>query len=253
VSGKEEFQGLVAWFATMVAKAGIDLRLGHEATADDLRGFDAVVIATGVLPRDPGIPGQDVPNVLGYAEALRGAPVGRRVAVIGAGGIGFDVAELLEHQGRSPTLNPALWRREWGVGNTATSLGGLADGGPRPGPPARKVMQLQRKAEKPGRRLGKTTGWSHRARLQARGVEMLGGVAFRRIVPDGLEVIGDAVPRLIPADTVVLCTGQVPRWALAGALEAAGIAHHVIGGAESAAGLDARRAIDRGAQLAARL
>jgi 2,4-dienoyl-CoA reductase (NADPH2) len=167
----------------MVAKAGIDLRLGHEATADDLRGFDAVVIATGILPRDPGIPGQDGPNVPGYAEALRGAPAGQRVAVIGAGGIGFDVAELLVHQGRSPTLNPALWHREWGVGDPATSPGGLADGGPRPGPPARKVMLLQRKAEKPGRRLGKTTGWSHRARLQARGVEMLGGYCLQPQCP----------------------------------------------------------------------
>lgn len=178
-----------------------------------------------------------------------GAPVGRRVAVIGAGGIGFVVAEARVHQGTSP----ALWRREWGVGDPATSPGGLADGGPQLGPPARKVMLLQRKAEKPGRRLGKTTGWSHRARLQARGVEMLGGVACSRIVPGGLEVIGDAVPRLIPADTVVLCTGQVPRRALAGALKAAGIAHHVIGGAESVAGLDARRAVDQGAPLAARL
>ncbi|MCA3437405.1 MAG: FAD-dependent oxidoreductase [Rhodobacter sp.] len=253
VPGKEEFQGLVAWFTTMVAKAGIDLRLGHEATVDDLRGFDEVVIATGVLPRDPGIPGQDEPNVLGYAEVLRGAPVGRRVAVVGAGGIGFDVAELLVHQGRSPALHPALWRREWGVGDPATSPGGLADGGPQPGPPAREVVLLQRRAEKPGRRLGKTTGWIHRARLQARGVQLLGGVAFRRIVPGGLEVTGDAVPRLIPADTVVLCTGQVPRQALAKALEAAGIAHHVIGGADSAAELDAKRAIDQGARLAARL
>ena len=253
VPGKEEFHGLVDWFTTMVGKAGIDLRLGCEATVDDLRGFEEVVIATGVLPRDPGIPGQDGPNVLGYIDVLRGAPVGRRVAVVGAGGIGFDVAEVLVHQGESPTLNPALWRREWGVGDPATSPGGLAAGGPQPGPPAREVVLLQRKAEKPGRRLGKTTGWIHRASLQAKGVEMQGGVSYRRIVPEGLEVTADEEERLIPADTVVLCAGQVPRRALADALDAAGIAHHVIGGADVAAELDAKRAIDQGARLAAQL
>jgi 2,4-dienoyl-CoA reductase (NADPH2) len=253
VPGKEEFHGLVDWFTTMVGKAGIDLRLGCEATVDDLRGFEEVVIATGVLPRDPGIPGQDGPNVLGYIDVLRGAPVGRRVAVVGAGGIGFDVAEVLVHQGESPTLNPALWRREWGVGDPATSPGGLAAGGPQPGPPAREVVLLQRKAEKPGRRLGKTTGWIHRASLQAKGVQMQGGVSYRRIVPEGLEVTADEEERLIPADTVVLCAGQVPRRALADALDAAGIAHHVIGGADVAAELDAKRAIDQGARLAAQL
>ena len=253
VPGKEEFHGLVDWFRTMVGKAGIDLRLGCEATVDDLRGFEEVVIATGVLPRDPGIPGQDGPNVLGYTDVLRGAPVGRRVAVVGAGGIGFDVAEVLVHQGESPTLNPALWRREWGVGDPATSPGGLAAGGPQPGPPAREVVLLQRKAEKPGRRLGKTTGWIHRASLQAKGVQMQGGVSYRRIVPEGLEVTAGEEERLIPADTVVLCAGQVPRRALADALDAAGIAHHVIGGADVAAELDAKRAIDQGARLAAQL
>ena len=253
VPGKEEFHGLVDWFTTMVGKAGIDLRLGCEATVDDLRGFEEVVIATGVLPRDPGIPGQDGPNVLGYIDVLRGAPVGRRVAVVGAGGIGFDVAEVLVHQGESTTLNPALWRREWGVGDPATSPGGLAAGGPQPGPPAREVVLLQRKAEKPGRRLGKTTGWIHRASLQAKGVQMQGGVSYRRIVPEGLEVTADEEERLIPADTVVLCAGQVPRRALADALDAAGIAHHVIGGADVAAELDAKRAIDQGARLAAQL
>ena len=253
VPGKEEFHGLVDWFTTMVGKAGIDLRLGCEATADDLRGFEEVVIATGVLPRDPGIPGQDGPNVLSYIDVLRGAPVGRRVAVVGAGGIGFDVAEALVHQGESPTLNPALWRREWGVGDPATSPGGLAAGGPQPGPPAREVVLLQRKAEKPGRRLGKTTGWIHRASLQAKGVQMQGGVSYRRIVPEGLEVTAGEEERLIPADTVVLCAGQVPRRALADALDAAGIAHHVIGGADVAAELDAKRAIDQGARLAAQL
>jgi 2,4-dienoyl-CoA reductase (NADPH2) len=253
VPGKEEFHGLVAWFETMVGKAGIDLRLGAEAQAVDLRGYDDVVIATGVLPRDPGIPGQDAANVLNYADVLNGAPVGARVAVVGAGGIGFDVAEYLVHQGDSATLHPDLWRREWGVGDPAQTRGGLAAGGPRPEAPARDVVLLQRKAEKPGRRLGKTTGWIHRAGLQAKGVQMLGGVAYSRITPAGLEVTEGHVLRLIPADTVVLCAGQVPRRALADALTAAGIVHHVIGGADVAAELDAKRAIDQGARLAARL
>jgi 2,4-dienoyl-CoA reductase (NADPH2) len=253
VPGKEEFHGLVAWFETMVGKAGIDLRLGAEAQAVDLRGYDDVVIATGVLPRDPGIPGQDAANVLNYADVLNGAPVGARVAVVGAGGIGFDVAEYLVHQGDSATLHPDLWRREWGVGDPAQTRGGLAAGGPRPEAPARDVVLLQRKAEKPGRRLGKTTGWIHRAGLQAKGVQMLGGVAYSRITSAGLEVTEGHVPRLIPADTVVLCAGQVPRRALADALTAAGIVHHVIGGADVAAELDAKRAIDQGARLAARL
>jgi 2,4-dienoyl-CoA reductase (NADPH2) len=251
--GKEEFHGLVAWFATMITKAGVTLRLGTEAGVEQLRGFDEVVVATGVLPRDPAIPGQATPNVLGYADVLRGAPVGARVAVVGAEGIGFDVAEYLVHRGESPTLNPGLWRREWGVGDPGLTPGGLAPDGPRPEPPARHVTLLQRKAEKPGRRLGRTTGWIHRASLAAKGVQMLGGVSYERITDKGLEVADGTGVRLIAADTIVLCTGQEPRRTLSDALAAAGIAHHVIGGADVAAELDARRAIDQGARLAARL
>ena len=256
VPGKEEFHGLVRWFATMVAKGGIDLRLGAEAGVDDLAGFDEVVVATGVAPRDPGIAGQDGATVLTYIDVLRGAPVGHRVAVVGAGGIGFDVAEYLVHQGTSPTEDFALWRREWGVGDPAQVPGGLAIAGPQPEAPARKVTLLQRKVGKPGRGLGKTTGWIHRASLAMKGVTMQGGVSYERITPAGLEVSGGPgqdTPRLIAADTVVLCAGQEPRRALAVALAAAGISHHVIGGADVAAELDAKRAIDQGARLAAQL
>ena len=249
VPGKEEFHGLVRWFAARIARADVELRLGTAVGVDDLRGFDEVIVATGVTPRDPGIAGQTA--ALGYIDVLNGAPVGKRVAIVGAGGIGFDVAEFLVHRGVSPTLEPALWRREWGVGDPAEVRGGLVD--PAPEPPAREVWLLQRKAEKPGRGLGKTTGWIHRAALAAKGVKMIGGVSYERILPEGLVVRRDGVEELIPADTVVLCAGQVPARGLADELAAAGITAHVIGGADVAAELDAKRAIDQGARLAARL
>ncbi len=254
--GKEEFHGLVRWFETMVDANRITLRLGTEAVVDDLRAFDHVIVATGVLPRDPDIPGEDGANVLGYADVLRGAPVGARVAIVGAGGIGFDVAEFLVHEGASPTETPALWRQEWGVGDPAETRGGLAPEGPKPEPAAREVTLLQRKSEKPGRHLGKTTGWIHRASLHGKGVRMLGGVTYNRVTPDGLEVTiagDDENPGLIAADTIVLCAGQIPRRSLSEALTAAGVKHQVIGGADVASELDAKRAIEQGARVAAQL
>ncbi len=251
VPGKEEFRGLIDWFATMLDKTGVALRLGQQAEVTDLSGFDEVVVATGVVPRDPEIAGQD--RALSYIDVLKGAPVGPRVAIIGAGGIGFDVAEFLVHHGVSPTEDAALWFREWGVGDPAVVAGGLAAEGPRPDAPAREVWLLQRKAEKPGRKLGKTTGWIHRAALAMKGVRMLGGVTYKAITEDGLVVARDGVDEVLPVDTVVLCAGQLPDRGLADALTAAGIAAHVIGGADVAAELDAKRAIDQGARLAARL
>ncbi|WP_371055341.1 FAD-dependent oxidoreductase [Rhodosalinus sp. K401] len=254
IPGKEEFHGLVEWYARMLDVHGVALRLGRAATAADLAAFDEVIVATGVNPRDPGIPGQDGPNVLGYAEVLRGAEVGPRVAVVGAGGIGFDVAEFLVHAGESPTENLALWREEWGVGDPEDRRGGLAE--PHPHPAARKVTLLQRKPEKPGRRLGKTTGWIHRASLRMKGVEMLSGVNYEGIDAGGLHVsFGEAreQPTRIEADTIVLCAGQESERALAEALEASGVRAHVIGGADVAAELDAKRAIDQGTRLAAAL
>ena len=252
IPGKEEFDGLVDWFATMVAASGIDLKLNTEASVEALAGFDAVIVATGVSPRDPGIPGEDGANVLSYIDVLRGkAPVGDRVAIVGAGGIGFDVAEYVTHQGVSPTLAPTEWRREWGVGDPSETPGGLLE--PDPPAPARAVTLLQRKAEKPGKRLGKTTGWIHRASLQARDVKMLGGVSYEAITPEGILLGGDKGPQMLAVDTVILCAGQVPNRALADALEARGTVVHVIGGADVAAELDAKRAIDQGARLAASL
>jgi len=257
IPGKEEFHGLVEWYETMIRDLDITLKLGRAATADDLDGFDEVVIATGVIPRDPGIPGQDGPNVVSYIDVLRGhAPVGKRVAIVGAGGIGFDVAEYLVHDGDSLTGNLDAWKEEWGVGDPATSRGGLAPEGPRPEAPARHVTLLQRKAERPGKRLGKTTGWIHRAALRMKNVQMLSGVNYERIDASGLHIShGDTRdnPTLIEADTIVLCAGQLSERSLADALEMRGLVTHVIGGADVAAELDAKRAIDQGTRLAATL
>ena len=256
VPGKEEFWGLVEYYEAMVVEAGIKLRLGEVADVDALAGFDEVVIATGVLPRDPAIPGQDGSNVLSYIDVLRGkAPVGKRVAVIGAGGIGFDVAEFLVTDDR-PTDDLQAWLTEWGVADPQDVRGGVAAAGPQPEPPVREVTLLQRKAQKLGKNLGKTTGWIHRAALQMKNVKMIGGVNYERIDADGLHVsYGEARenPTLIAVDTIVLCAGQVPERSLADALIAAGRTCHVIGGADVASELDAKRAIDQGTRLAATL
>lgn len=252
IPGKEEFHGLVAWFETMLARSSITLKLNTTATAEALGGFDEVIVAAGVVPRDPQIPGADAAGVLTYIDVLRGgAEVGSRVAVVGAGGIGFDVAEFLTHQGVSPTLDLEEWKREWGVGDPEQSPGGLA--APQPPVPPRDVVLLQRKAERPGKRLGKTTGWIHRASLAARGVRMLGGVGYQEITPEGIVLSSDKGVDLLPVDTIVLCTGQEPLRELADTLIAAGRQVHVIGGADVAAELDAKRAIDQGARLAAAL
>ncbi|MEZ5777541.1 MAG: NADPH-dependent 2,4-dienoyl-CoA reductase [Paracoccaceae bacterium] len=252
VPGKEEFHGLVDWFVNMVGKSRIELRLGMQATENDLTGFDEVIVATGVRPRDPGIAGQDGANVLSYIEVLNGAPVGPRVAIVGAGGIGFDVAEYLVQAGDSPTLHLSEWMAEWGVADPEAERGGL--GTPQVEAAARQVTLLQRKPEKPGRRLGKTTGWIHRATLQAKGVKMIGGVNYERIDAEGLHVSfgpDRSDPRVIAADNVILCAGQESERALAESLSSKGVTVHVIGGADVAVELDAKRAIDQGTRLAA--
>ncbi|QIE46203.1 NADPH-dependent 2,4-dienoyl-CoA reductase [Pseudohalocynthiibacter aestuariivivens] len=257
IPGKEEFHGLVDWFAAMVDTSGVTLKLDTEVGADDLNGFDEIIIATGVIPRDPAIPGQDGPNVLSYIDVLRGkAKVGPRAAIIGAGGIGFDVAEYLTQKGDSPTENLPEWMAEWGIADPATARGGLAPEGPQPEAAARQVTLLQRKAERPGKRLGKTTGWIHRATLKMKNVTMVSGVNYDAINESGLHVsYGEArdTPTLIEVDTIVMCAGQLPQRGLADALEASGRSVHVIGGADVAAELDAKRAINQGTRLAAEL
>ncbi len=254
IPGKEEFRGLVDYYTRALAAAPITLRLNHAPTPADLAGFDEVILATGVLPRDPGIPGQSLPHVLSYVDVLRGAAVGPRVAIIGAGGIGFDVAEFLAQSGPSASENPDLWRREWGVGDPAVTPGGLVSAEPEPA--AREITLLQRKGSKPGAALGRTTGWIHRLSLQARGVTMLGGVNYEGITPEGLVLSSGpdrTNRRLLAVDTIVLCAGQISNRALAEDLAAQGIACHRIGGADLAQELDAKRAIDQATRLAARL
>lgn len=254
IPGKEEFHGLVDWFDTMLRETGVTQRLGVTADAEILRDFDEVVIATGVLPRDPGIEivGGDV---VSYVDILTGwKTAGDRVAIIGAGGIGFDVAEYLTHEGESPTENLQSWLEEWGVVDPGEHRSGLSPDGPKPSPSPREVSLFQRKSERPGKRLGKTTGWIHRASLQMKGVKMVGGVTYDRIDEDGLHLTRqDGSKELIACDTVVLCAGQLSDRSLADVLEAEGRTPHVIGGADVAAELDAKRAIDQGARLAASL
>ncbi|MEP6019489.1 MAG: NADPH-dependent 2,4-dienoyl-CoA reductase [Paracoccaceae bacterium] len=255
VPGKEEFWGLVDWFRTMLDTSGVTQKLNMNVTAQDLDEFDDVIVATGVVPRDPEIPGQD--HAHSYIDVLKGvAKPGKRVAVIGAGGIGFDVSEYLVHEGTSTTESLPDWMREWGVTDPASARGGLAPDGPQPDSAARQVTLIQRKAEKHGKRLGKTTGWIHRAALKMKNVEFVGGVNYEKIDKAGLHVsFGEAreTPTLIEVDDVVLCAGQVSDRSLADDLAARGITAHVIGGADVAAELDAKRAIDQGTRLAAGL
>lgn len=258
IPGKEEFHEMLRYLATRVEDTGVQLHLNQRVLATDLAGYDEVVIATGVEPRDPKIPGQDHPKVLSYIDVLRhGKPVGERVAIIGAGGIGFDVAEFLTHgEHPSTTLDLPAWKAEWGITDPAEARGGLAASGPRVTPPARQVTLLQRKKGKLGAGLGKTTGWIHRTTLKMKQVQMVSGVNYERIADEGLLVsYGDKRedPTWIACDTVVLCAGQVPLFSLAQELEAAGRKPHRIGGALEAGELDAKRAIDQAARLAARL
>ena len=252
IPGKEEFHETLRYFRKRIELTGVTLRTGHRVTAEELAagGFDAVILATGVVPREPEIAGRDHPKVLGYLDVLRDRkPVGDRVAIIGAGGIGFDVAELLTHGETHGPDSIKDFARDWGVDTNPATPGGL--GKPAPRPAARQVQLLQRKAGRPGAGLGKTTGWIHRAALQARGVTMTGGVTYERIDDDGLVVTAGGETRVIPADSVVICAGQEPERSLAAALEAAGCTVHLIGGADLALELDAKRAIDQGTRLAA--
>ncbi len=257
IPGKEEFNGLVDWYRTMVANSGIDLRLGQRVGVEVLKGYDEVIVATGVTPRAVDIPIGEGARVLSYVDVLKGGvEAGKRVAIIGAGGIGFDVAEFLTQAGSSPTENLEEWLREWGVADPGEARGGLAPDGPQPEAPAREVTLLQRKAQALGKGLGKTTGWIHRATLKMKGVKMIAGVNYERIDAEGLHVsFGEARenPQVIVCDSVVFCAGQESDRSLADALAAEGIAAHVIGGADVAAELDAKRAIDQGTRLAAAL
>ncbi|MBA8883972.1 NADPH-dependent 2,4-dienoyl-CoA reductase [Dokdonella fugitiva] len=252
IPGKEEFHETLRYYARRIERDGIELRLGTRATPEQLQGYDEVVLATGVTPRAITIPGSERPNVVSYVDVLlHGASVGARVAIIGAGGIGFDVAEFLVEPSPSPTTDVARWTREWGVDMTLGARAGLAK--PAPEAPAREVWLLQRSPGKPGKRLNKTTGWVHRATLAAKRVTMLGGVSYERIDDEGLHIRAGDEARVLAVDTVVVCAGQEPNRALHAAFGGDAARVHLIGGADVAAELDAKRAIEQGTRLAARL
>ncbi|MFD7016233.1 FAD-dependent oxidoreductase [Streptomyces sp. NPDC059161] len=254
VPGKEEFDETLRYFRTQLELHGVDVKLNTAVSAGDLGdgSYDEIVIATGVTPRTPEIPGSDHPSVVTYLDVLRdGAPVGERVAVIGAGGIGFDVAEFLTDGGDAASLDAETYFRQWGVDTTYGERGGLRKA-ERPKPP-RQVHLLQRKTTKVGAGLGKTTGWIHRTELKHRGVNMVPGVTYDRIDDAGLHITVDGESSVLPVDTVVLCAGQESRRGLYEELSAAGATVHLIGGADVAAELDAKRAIDQGTRLAASL
>lgn len=252
IPGKEEFKETLRYFAQRVQELGIDVRLGQRVLAEALSDFDEVIIATGIVPRIPKIAGIAHPKVLSYLDVLRHhRPVGQKVAIIGAGGIGFDVAEYLVSGGDSVTLSPDRWLREWGVDKEVRERGGLL---PAEAPhPAREIWLLQRKSSKVGASLGKTTGWIHRASLQKYQVNMHSGVEYQRVDDDGLHVVMNGQAHVLPVDNVILCTGQEPLRELADQLIMLGGRPHVIGGADVAAELDAKRAIRQGAEVASRL
>ncbi|WP_240098987.1 NADPH-dependent 2,4-dienoyl-CoA reductase [Thermomonas flagellata] len=252
IPGKEEFHETLRYFDHRLADAGVERRLGTRVAAADLAGFDEVVVATGVTPRRVAFPGADDPRVVGYLDVLEGrVTVGARAAIIGAGGIGFDVAEFLAEAGPSPSLDPARWMREWGVDPTFEAAGGLVPA--QPAPPARQLWLLQRSPGKPGARLGKTTGWIHRATLKAKGVRMLGGVEYLGMDAAGLRIRMEGSEQVLAVDHVVVCAGQEPRRDLFDALQVQGRRVHLIGGARLATELDAKRAIDEGSRLGAAL
>ena len=248
--GKDEFDETLRYYSGQMQKHGVKLRLGQRAGLDDLTGFDHVVISTGVTPRIPDLAGIDHPSVATYAEILSGDRLaGDTVAVMGAGGIGHDVAEFLVTE-PAETQNPDTFCDTWGVDPDFATSGALAGDPLAPKPSRRKVVMLQRKSSKPGAGLGVSTGWILRNALRKHGVEALGGVVYVRIDDAGLHILMDGKPRVIAADTIVLCTGQEPERALAEGLNARGATVTMIGGAKEAAELDALRAIDEGVRLA---
>jgi 2,4-dienoyl-CoA reductase (NADPH2) len=252
IPGKEEFHETLRYFDTLLDKHGVALRLNTRVAADDLADFDAVLLATGIVPRGVGFPGHDHPKVVSYLDVLTGrVQVGRRVAIVGAGGIGFDVAEYLVHAGPSPSLDVQAWMAEWGVAPDFEGPGGLAR--PQPEPAAREVWLLQRSPGRPGARLGKTTGWIHRAALKMKGVKAFGGVEYLKVDDAGFHVRIEGKDRVLPVDHVVVCAGQEPRRDLMEPLLAAGTTPVLIGGADVAAELDAKRAIAQGTRVAAAL
>lgn len=253
IPGKEEFFETLRYFQRQLELTGVKVYLQRFVDAPALieGGYDEVVLATGVTPRQPAIPGLDHPKTLTYVDVLlHDKPVGNTVAIVGAGGIGFDVAEYLAHDGVNPSMDKDTFFKEWGVDTSLSARGGIAGVTPQIPTSARKLYLLQRKTSKLGKSLGKTTGWIHRSSLQHKQVEMLPGVTYEAIDDQGLHLTIDGKPKLLEVDNVVICTGQDPRRDLEPRLQAAGVGVHLIGGAHKALELDAKRAIDQGSRLA---
>lgn len=254
IPGKEEFYETLRYYRNELKASGVKAQFNTRVSVDDLvkGGFDEIILATGVSPRTPAIEGVDHPKVLSYLDVLRDKkPVGKTVAVIGAGGIGFDVSEYLTHEGESPSLNLAKFNEEWGIDSGYAERGGIK--APHLPKPPRQIFLLQRKTSKVGDGLGKTTGWIHRTSLKNRNVEMIAGATYNKIDDAGLHITVGGKDVLLPVDNVVLCAGQEPFRELQAGLEAAGQKVTLIGGADVAAELDAKRAIKQGTEVAAAL
>ena len=252
IPGKEEFDETIRYFRRMIALRGVDLRLNTRVDADALSGFDEVIVATGIEPRTPNITGIDHPKVVGYMDAILGRkPIGNKVAIMGAGGIGFDVAELVSHAGVSAALDIDVFAREWGIDFKNHPRGGVTGVEPHVETSGREVTLMQRKTDALGRNLGRTTGWTHRLSLQRRGVQMVGGVDYLKIDDEGLHTRVNGEPRLFDVDTIIVCAGQTSLRKLYDDLEAKGVKAAIVGGAYEAAELDAKRAIDQACRLAA--
>ncbi len=250
IPGKEEFYETLRYFKTLIDLYKLDLKLGHKASAQELVGFDEVIIATGIQPRQIHIEGMETNTILNYEDVLKhGKPVGNKVVIIGAGGIGFDVAEYLSHEGKSPSLNTELFLKEWGIDGTNSVRGGLVKPVPHPSP--RQITMLQRSETKVGKDLGKTTGWIHRASLKMKKVRMLKGVSYNKIDQKGIHISIKEQTQHIEADTVIICAGQVSVNQLHEELIELGKTPHLIGGGKLAKKIDAQRAIREGSELGA--
>lgn len=251
IPGKEEFYETLRYYRRMIDITGVTLKLNHYVAADDLHAFDEVILASGIEPRRPPIDGIDHPKVLTYLDVLRDkTPVGRRVAIVGCGGIGFDTAMYLSQPGGPTSQSIADFCVEWGIDTSLQQAGGLRPEGPHLARSPRQVVMLQRKASKPGEGLGKTTGWIHRTTLLSRGVKMIPAVSYQKIDDVGLHVLIGGEAQTLEVDNVIICAGQEPRRELAEPLRATGKTVHLIGGCDVAMELDARRAIAQGTRLA---
>ncbi|MGI9438509.1 MAG: FAD-dependent oxidoreductase, partial [Parvibaculales bacterium] len=256
VPGKEEFYETVRYYNKMIEKLGIELRLNTRADADMLSeaGFDHVVVATGITPRVPDIEGIAHEKAVSYVDVLKGKkPVGKSVAIMGAGGIGFDVADTISHDGPSGAMDIDVFAKEWGVDFKNHPRGGVTGIEPEVASADREIFLMQRKDTNVGKGLGKTTGWTHRLTLQRRGVKMLNGIEYRKIDDAGLHITANGKPDILEVDTVIICAGQEPLRELHDALDAKGVSVELVGGAYEAAELDAKAAIKQASELASQI